>query len=167
MENNKAYLTITEFAEKTKLSKQYLYSRLDTELKPYYKYDGVKLLHISALELFGCDIPTEQTNAQETPENGAEGIPTEQTNAQNIQREYINYLISRINDLERENEKQRETIDSYSNRILELTTRAQDLTDKALTTLSQQQFLQLDIQTKKKKESIFRRLLGHKKHSDD
>ena len=167
MESNRAYLTISEFAEKTKLSKQYIYARFDKELKPYSAYiDGLKMIHISALELFGYNIPIEQETAQEIPENRAEGIPAD-PNAQNIQREYINYLVSRIDELERENAKQRETIDNYSNRIMELTERAQDLTDKALTTLSQQQYLQLDIQTKKKKDNIFRRLLGHRKQIDD
>lgn len=145
------YITVSEFSKITGISKQDIYKRLETDLKEYYKYiDGLKKIHISAVEKLGIQIPTEEETQKESekPQN---------------ENQYISYLLEQIKELKAEIKEKDSIIQEYSSKIIEYATKAQEIADKALTTTSQQQYLQA---YEKQKPGFFKRLLLGKKQGE-
>ena len=149
----KELLTVAEFSQLTGINKQMLYKLIETDLKPFYVYqNGLKMIKKEALSLYNnaATEPKEETKEEQAETPAAES-------------EYIKYLKEEIKELKEQIKEKDIIIQEFSNKILEYAKKSQELTDKALTTTSQQQYLQA---YETQKTSFFKRLFIGKKQGN-
>ena len=145
------YYKVAEFAEIVGINKQKIYKMLEKELKIYEKWiDGYKQISEKAFVLFDKQ-PLNQEQQNQEQENPKDT---------DTEKQYIEFLKEENKELKRQLTEKDKIIQEYALKIIEYAEKAQEIADKALTTTSQQQYLQA---AEKQKKGFFRRLLTRSK----
>ena len=134
---NKELLSIKEFSELAGISKQAVYSQLDSRLKPFLvQVDGKKMLKNEALEKFYSTKSQSSFNQVEQ----ANSTVSDEQNQANLSAELIEMLKEEIKKKDQQIEKLQQRLDHAQDLIADMAQKAQYITaaDKTEKIMQQQ-----------------------------
>ena len=139
---NKNYISITKFSEALNTTPSALYSVLygNEKYKEYLKiHDGELYVDETLIIVLKSD----EIGIENPVENEIENQP---------ENEYINHLKNEIKDLKKQLENKEKIIDDLTTQLIGITTKSQEIAEKALDTTTQAHFIQAMSQKKKRKK---------------
>lgn len=154
------YISVAEYAKRAGISKQEAYSiARSPQNEPYTKRINGKIqISVELLK------PLEATQSPQKPKEENAEAPVRET--ENRETAVIDFLMKQIEDLREECRSKDKQLAEYSERITALLEKQQELTEKALITTGQAQYLQASnnqpVVEDKPSRSIWKRLFSRK-----
>lgn len=106
------YISISEFAKRAGVSRQFIYKELSTKLSTYCKeVDNQKMLNIKALELYSVNQTVNQVVNEETDRDTMKDLIEILQEQQKVLKQELEIKNSQISDLSQANRQQLQLID--------------------------------------------------------